>query len=212
MNDFQKPVKSKDPYEKFRSEEIGEKKILEEEEKKENSKNKKEENNFLVNAILFLFKKITDLFSEVKETDLSFSNAIKNFKGNLEKLEKSDVSEDSKYIADLSLSWIIFIKTYEEHFLKQNKHLPQVDLLIKEINEYPTAQEYSLGYYLNQYKEKNWHPYPFMNLLKELRREYETKKNIPIFQKTLFKEKKDFQIEHSMSHLQKWISILNKFD
>lgn len=204
MSDFQKPVGPEDPYEKIRISGIGQKKSEDEE---KYTVEKKDEKNFFIGAILFLFKKITDLFSkEPEKKEKAFPSSVKAFKDSLEKLAKIDIYEDAEYLKEISSSWKDFISSYTENYLKIEKHLPEIDSLIKEIEEYKCDQEYSLGYYLDNYQKENWHPFPFITLLKELKNEHEAKKSTPVFQKALKKE-----IQTTASYLEKWISILNHY-
>jgi hypothetical protein len=210
MDDKRIQGDSKDPFEKFRISEIERKKKSDENE--EEKKEVKEEKNFITSALGFVFKKISDFFSRQEETGklkISFVDAIKKLKDNLEKLEKSDIYEESKYLKDISDSWKYFLSSYEINFLKNNNRIEEIDSLIDGVNKYFADQEYSLGYYLNHYREESWHPFPFIAILKALKKEYLDKKSAPIFKKALHPEKED-RLEN-VSFLQKWIIVLSKY-
>lgn len=201
---------SKDPFEKFRISGIDEKKKADEndEEKEKTVKEK----NYISSALGFVFKKISEFFSKEEvpgKLKISFTDATKKLKDNLEKLEKSDVYEESKFLKDLSDSWKYFLSSYEINFLKNKNKIEEIDSLIEEVNKYFADQEYSLGYYLNQYREESWHPFPFIAILKSLKKEYLDKKSAPIFKKALHQEKEGGM--ENLSSLQRWIIVLSRY-
>ena len=205
MSDFQKHLdtSAQDPYKNIKVSQIEQKKSLEEEEEEKQLEKKK---SLFLGAILYFIKKITALFiKEIEEeSPAALIKTIEDLRDHIKTLEKEDVSKNSHFLKTFSDNWKDFIASYEKIYLKQKLRNEDLEKLIKEVDSCYKDQAYSLGYYLKQYKKENWHPFPFMNILEALHKEYEIKKHSPLFQKKILKESKKNE-----STLQRWLSLLN---
>lgn len=186
MNDFQKHIQPKDPFERAKISEIESQKEKEEQNAKELQKKK---GIFLV-SILSMFKKIYSLFIKSTEKEKIYYEllqAIQQFSDQLGALMKTDESENSSYIKKLSEYWIQ-LSAQNNIYVKTHPHIDRLDLTISEINNFYEEEEYSLGYYLKQPTIGIWQPFPFMHQLKNLHLKY--------------------QNDPENSALKKWISYL----
>lgn len=209
MNDFHKEIHSKptDPYKKIQVSGVEQKKDSEE---KKLSPSAKEEKGIFLYAILSAIKKILSFFSlkEKKDSSINLSSSANYLKENFQRLEKKDLSNDLSYLNDLSSSWKGFIQAYEEEYIHKEKQIDNVEKIISEINNHYGNQEFSLGFYLLKYGQEGWHPFPFINQLKNLHLEYLNKKSSTLFQKEIF-EKSESDLKKA-SLLEKWIFYLDK--
>ena len=209
MNDFQKHIgpRPPDPYEKIQPINMNKEK---EEEKKETTA-KVEEKGIFALAILTCIKKITKFFTLQERKIIVTHNlprASRLFKEQLQKLEKDNLSEDDQFVEKLSNYWKEFTEAYELDFLKKEQSDSNVEKLISEINKYYGDQEYSLGYYLLNYKTGKWRPFPFINILKLLHKEHNDIKSDRVFQMEIPTDKE--KDKKKFSTLESWIDLLDK--
>lgn len=87
-------------------------------------------------------------------------------------LKKMDCSQDLQYISHLSDLWHQFIED-AYHFKKNPLIYPMTQDWIKEIKNYPEKDKHSLGFYLEEYAGREWLPFPYMEMLKNLHLEYQ---------------------------------------
>jgi len=90
-------------------------------------------------------------------------------------LAKKDQSQDLDFILTLSTAWHALLEESRGLDLLET-HYPEavseIKLLILHILSFPKTEEHSFGYYLNEYVGKQWLPFPFMELLSTLHKEY----------------------------------------
>jgi hypothetical protein len=164
-----------DPYKDIHVPRVERKKYLEEE---GGGKPPPPKKNLILIAILSFFKKFVKIFgktSKKEEKISSFKTAIKSLKTCMKNLSEKDLSKDSHFLKKFSDSFKSFLDEYDLLYLMKKQKNEKVEKLLKEINNFYAKQEYPLGYYLKEYREENWHPFPFMEILKTLHLDY--KKN-----------------------------------
>ena len=164
-----------DPYKDIRVPRVERKKYLEE---RGGGKPPPPKKNFVLLAVLSFFKKFVKVFGKTSKKEEKISNfkiATDSLKSCMKDLSEKDLSKDSNFLKNLSNAFKSFLNEYDLLYLMKKNKNEKVEKLIKEINDFYADQEYPLGYYLKEYREENWHPFPFMAILKELHLDY--KKN-----------------------------------
>ena len=209
MNDFHKHISSKppDPYEKIHVSGIEQKRGKDEH---HFLHQKRRKIIFLISLLQNIKKMIFLLFSFNKKKNAIYNlkATCKSLKDNFQKLENDDLSNNFQFLKDLSDSWKNFIVSYEYEYLKNEKHNKIIEKLIFEVNHYYGKQEFTFGFYLLKYGKQRWHPFPFINLLKTLHREYREMKSTKIFKKEIL-EKTALYPKNAPS-LEKWVFLLDK--
>lgn len=203
MDDFQRPIGPKDPYEKIHISEITKKK----EEEKEGTTSKTQKKGLFALAVLSCIKKVTKFFTYQErkiEITHDIAGACRAFKEQLQRLEKENLSEDDPFVEKLSNAWQDLVKAYELDFLKKQQSDKDIEQLINEVNNYYGEQEFPLGYYLLQYKKGSWHPFPYIYILKRLHKEYNDIKSARVFQREMK------EVQGKLSTLEGWINLLDK--
>lgn len=186
---MRKGIESDDPYKDLRVQRIEPR--LEEKKKQQPEEYKPPKKNFIIVAVFYILKKFVAVFAKNFQKSLrmeKLKKSITSTKKLFETLEEKDLSHDLNFLKDISSAWKDFLKEYEFLILTKKKKDNKMDELVKQVNSFYADQEYSLGYYLAEYKEEKWHPFPFMYILNKLHTEY--------------KEKKTY------SHLSLWIASL----
>ena len=177
MDSFGRPVGQdpQDPY-KYKVDEIQKDK-----ESKENLQNsrKPHSNKSVIGAyILHLIRKFFELFEETTEVGLTASaeeivkGHLKLIKSILEILKRENKSEDSQFLGGLSRVWHEILED-ALRFKKKTPFARKFQIFIQMIQDYPRAQEHSLGYYLTEYAGKKWLPFPYMEMVQNLQAEYQ---------------------------------------
>jgi hypothetical protein len=176
---FQSPIGggSKDPFEKYRIEEIQKDKDAEDAEKKLNWSSQTRRSLFATYMIL-IFKKFLDIFDQTTERGLGASAEIDVrehlalFKATFETLKIEDHSQDIAFLNRLSLLWHQLLEDVLR-FRRKTPLADQMHAFIKSIKSYPANQEHSLAYYLSEYAGQKWLPFPYMEMLQQLWREHQ---------------------------------------
>lgn len=132
-------------------------------------------------ALLFSFvKKMLVNFSSKEREKTELGDIVGNleaFQRMLRNLEHEDLSHTPEFALHLSELWhdiqdtsaaIAFSKPREATSL-----IPQIGFFISQIQNYPIGADHTLGYYFNEYAGKDWIPFPFMELLQDLHRDYQ---------------------------------------
>lgn len=102
---------------------------------------------------------------------------LAEMKKTLEELTKKDLSQNPTYILRLSQTWQKLLESvHRVELLKRQKQvtLPQLKALIDSVQSYPQRHEHSLGFYLTNYSKREWLPFPFMELLRQLFEDYQS--------------------------------------
>jgi hypothetical protein len=112
------------------------------------------------NAIDFLLKS-----SAPKDT--AARKNILLLKASLEMLKTEDRSQDMQFLNQLSTLWR---KCLED--APRLKHLASFNELVKNIQHYPENQPHTFGYYLAEYADQKWIPFPYMELIAKIHSEH----------------------------------------
>ena len=189
MNDFNKPIRplKKEVNERIKIDPISD--PLNEKENFSRQTREKEENKGALFTYLSLMKKIFGFFKGNKESSFPKENKqtlekLKELKEELRKIGEENPSEDIVFCKNLASIWQDLIST------QKNLTHSKTDQLIDAISNYPNPKQTCLGFYLENFSEKEWFPLPFFDLLKELHLDYfENQKN---------------------SDLDRWISLIDE--
>ncbi len=184
---------SKDPYEDIKIQKIERDKEEKEKLKKSEEKNKAKAAFFLWLHLMLFFKRLTKALlgpTEAIKKKNVFADLlihIEKIKDCLERLKTIDFSQDMQYLSYFSECWHQFLEDAVQ-IKKTTPFFHMLEHFIQEMQEYPTKQEHSLGYYLAEFAGSDWVPFPFMELLSGLHREHMTRAET--------------------SHLQRWTASL----
>ena len=181
MNDFQKHVHRREstPYEEIKISPI------------EKDKKGKEEGYkglpaaspkpLIFGSLVSYFKKfLTLFFGEEKSASLFFDQQqmledVAAFRKLLQILSQDDQSHNPEFTQQLSELWHHLMEDCDS-VLASSKSAPNYLVLLKafmqEMHHYPPNEDHSLGYYFTEYAGKDWIPFPFMEILEGLHREY----------------------------------------
>lgn len=137
----------------------------------------KQSKKVLVASFFAYLKKMFDSFSPSKQlagkvVDVQAAvEHLKSFKSALEKLREQNLSNSPEYATELSDIWTLLMEDFDNLAIIQRKALDKTAAfrqLIDAVKNYPPNSEHRLGYYLLQHAGKDWLPFPFIELLKEL--------------------------------------------
>jgi len=140
-----------------------------------------ETSNFLLVALATTLRRASSFFprATARENTLSKADSIYDtliaFKHQLAKLKENDHTTDAHYTQILSELWHHLL----EHFEALNFRNPdriRFKHLIETLNTFPPDEHRSLGFYLTNYAGDEWLPFPFLDILRHLFRDYLTKK------------------------------------
>ena len=163
-----------DPYKGLKPEKI--EKDRQDKEKFENNPKRKGLQVFA--KIILLYKQIVTTLSEWtnKASSASIDRFVKQdleeMKKSFEVLKKLDCSQDMDYISQLPELWHQFIED-GNHYKDGAVLGPLIQNWISEIKNYPPNQEHSLGFYLMEYADHKWLPFPYMEMLRDLHLEHQ---------------------------------------
>lgn len=136
---------------------------------------KKKRNNLYGAFLVFCRSLIDDLDlrideeGEVSEDVLSLN--VKEFKNFLEIMKGRDHSGEVSFCKQFAESWVRLLQ--DMHVLAHTKKIVSIDpkklaVLVSEINNYPPNEDHKLGYYLTSIATKDWLPFPFREIIKQL--------------------------------------------
>ena len=150
----------KDPYEGYKAEGVEDRQAKDEPEEEKTPPTKL---SAIAAFILRLLGKIIHSFTQSALKRMP-SNSQKKareelhlFKACLETLMVEDRSQDIQFLNRMSELWALI-----------NSSKP----ILSELEKYPPGQEHSLGYYLREYSNQNWIPFPYMDLIRQLHQEH----------------------------------------
>lgn len=176
MSPFHNPVGGnpdpKDPYEHYRT---GSKTSRQEEKQEESPDNHKGERLTIGAYLLYIAHKILGFLlhfgKEKREAKERSATAIFNdlsaFKKELNRLKSNDLSKETNYLNQLCALWHNIL---EDSFIIKHKTSAAslFEELLRNVHSYPEGEEFSLGYYLNEYAGQNWIPLPYIELVQKL--------------------------------------------
>jgi hypothetical protein len=180
MNNFQKPIDSRDPSKEWMTVHRVEGDKKEKEPFSSIHESDQQPKPLVFSAFTaFLKKKFNLLFALKSDSDQStLENLTKNLlalKKILQILGDEDKSRNPEFSTLLSKSWNSLSNASQDALLekKNPQKILKLKLLINAIQAYPTGQDHSLGFYLDQQAGIEWLPFPFMDLLKQLHLEFQ---------------------------------------
>ena len=184
MVDFKStPTESEDPYKKLKVSGVEEKKYTEEYEEKFQKKETSKKETFLS----YLAKKLISFFprGSTQKNLKILENDLSNIHKYFQELANKDLSQDITYLKKLSACWQSFFNNFISVALNTHPIILQIRSFFDQLHSYPDTQHFSLGYYLTEYAGEKWIPFPFMEMLSNLHKEY--------------------QADADSSHLYKWM-------
>ena len=144
----------------------------------------KDEQKILHATFFSYLKKIFDTFSPSKELagkvvdQQKIIAHLKTFKSLLSKLQKTDLSKSIEYAIELSACWCQLLEGFDTIEIMERKNAKNVALFRKmmdTVKNHPEASEHRFGFYLVQHAGKDWLPFPFIEILKDLHDEQDAK-------------------------------------
>ena len=129
------------------------------------------------NIYLFTRKKLAETLVTNKISLDTLTKELTSVKDSLKNLCDKDESQNLSYIDTLSKNWALFRKTCDLiNTSIQNQSSTELKILAlkKNIENFPKDADHCLGYYLSEYLEENWAPFPFMDILKILYNNHQT--------------------------------------
>ena len=165
-----------DPYGKYRVEPVGERGSNKKMSGSSGDQKPPREKFKFIAKILHLFHKAFDFFIFTHQKTYQkrgVPGKILSLKNYFEMLKKEDHSQDIKFLNDLSKIWVSLLQ--ESGHFGSSEIDSKFLLFLKKINNYPEESSHSLGYYLSEYAGQKWIPFPYMELIQMIHRDY--KKN-----------------------------------
>ncbi len=133
-------------------------------------------------GLLMEFKKRLNELKEKQGSNISLSQRksvvrflLKKIRDSLLEMQEHDQSSNQEFIQNLSDTWIDFcgeIEMIESHLLQKEFPFREIHDFKNSLSDFPPNQEHSLGFYLIHHAGRDWLPFPFMEILKEIHREY----------------------------------------
>jgi hypothetical protein len=157
----------------FHVEPVDEDKLAKHEREREPDEGPPDEKLGIASFLLQLFHKVVDFFLEGKahsSAALAKENLLK-LKTSLEILKKEDRSQDMEFLSHLAKMWRQSLED-SLHFTNNETAL-KFKTLAKKIQHYPENQTHTFGYYLAEYINPKWIPFPYMELIQKIHTEHE---------------------------------------
>ncbi|MBN1915215.1 MAG: hypothetical protein JW769_04940 [Parachlamydiales bacterium] len=173
-----------DPFAHVRIEPPEEKK--EEEQKKASLPPGKQKKWFA--AALYYFQKKLQEFSHTTVPKAVLQQDFDLLLRSFISLSQQDLSHDTDFLKEMSHHWLKLLRHFQSLSHQKNPLVDSFAKFIEETKNYPPQEKYSFGYYLSEYAGLKWTPFPYMDILKKLHR--------------------DFQMEGKNSQLAQWIDKL----
>ncbi len=163
MESYTPPVGPRDPYDRYRVEELQQDRRgsfgggPEDPDKQKPS---------LLLYVLFLLRKLFQLFEIPLQRKIPSSSRIHLLllRGELETLKKENKSQDTLFLHRMADIW--------RKLLDDQQNAPALSPFLGKIQSYPEGQQHTLGYYLSEYVGEKWLPFPFMELVSKLHFEH----------------------------------------
>lgn len=134
--------------------------------------------NHLLVQILDLLRKAIDFVlrmteqGDSKEAETHVLENLILIKSFFEILKREDRSQDIAFLNRLSEVW----QQVLEDSLRFKRHSPVAipfRNFLRTIQQYPPGEEHSFAYYLTEYTGQTWLPFPYMDLIQTIHREYQ---------------------------------------
>ncbi len=148
---------------------------------------------FLYMALLKIVSNLLSKFSSKNDKNIKRTPLHKDLltiKSALQALKDKNLCQDSEFLNFFAFIWMKFFKDQDQYSLKNAEINSLINQLVEEIHTYPRNSEFSLAYYITEFAGYKWVPFPYMDILQNLHLENEN--------------------EPEISHLNKWIGIINE--
>lgn len=185
MDDLNKPIRpiSRDEKDRFKVQKIEAYKQQEEELRrlqKEISEHTKSDQAVSTTFLMF-FKKIFNKLIPEKEGVQSLLSQdqvltdLKTLKTLLLAIRDEDPENDPQFAERFSFAWHNLMTHYLHHAklkLPTKVDLKLVGIFLQALQHFPSNTEHTLAFYLNKYREEQWFPKPFFELIGKLHDDY----------------------------------------
>ena len=149
-------------------------------------------------TLISYFKKFLTAFSKGKDQFLNFDlqqliKHVSAFRQQLVILSSEDQSHNPDFTQQLTELWHNLLddcNSLPPSIAEISEIISRVKFFISQVQNFPSAVDHTLGYYFTEYAGKDWIPFPFMELLQQLH--------------------KEFNASPVISVLNGWISLLNE--
>jgi hypothetical protein len=125
-----------------------------------------------------LFKKMLNLFAAQDQSQMTAVQKQQILEGLLllrkmfQLLGNQDQSHDPEFTHHLAELWHNLLEDCQ-HIASKDPNTLKIKNFIDKVNTFPPSTDHSLGYYLREYAGKEWLPFPFMDMLQKLHRQYQ---------------------------------------
>src|SRR5579871_2640489 len=130
-------------------------------------------------TLVSFFNKFLSIFSSKGRGQTVFDlkhliDTVKSFKEQLVLLSLEDQSHNPDFTLHLSELWHTLLDDCNSLSLATDTSeiLTKLKFFISQVKNFPPGADHTLGYYFTEYAGKDWIPFPFMELLKQLHEEY----------------------------------------
>ncbi len=131
-------------------------------------------------------KKLFDSFSSKgklagKVVDLSQPiEHLEAFKTHLQVLSKEDQSQNPKFAIQLSELWHKLTDDFDNMQVLERKNLSRLvrfRQFLDSIKRFPPQSDHTLGFYLIEHAGKDWLPFPYIEILSDLHKQFKADEN-----------------------------------
>lgn len=126
-------------------------------------------------TLVSCFQKMISLFSPKRNSAFFYQeHLIVNllaFRQLLLNLSKEDLSHDPAFTQQLTNVWLAICNDSDPKRCPPEL-LTKLNFFISQIKNFPPGVDHSLGYYFDQHAGGEWNPFPYMELLQNLHKEY----------------------------------------
>ena len=138
--------------------------------------------NLLVAAFFTYLKRLFDSLSgksKFEATLIDRQQILEDlfaFRKLLQILSQEDQSNNPEFTLQLSELWHNLLDDFNHVELLERKSPKKVapfKKLLNKVKDFPANQDHRLGYYLTEYVGKEWLPFPYMEILRKLHKDYQ---------------------------------------
>jgi hypothetical protein len=125
-----------------------------------------------------LFKKILNFFASKDKSQMTaverqqILEDLLSLRKMLQILGNQDQSHNPEFTHYLAELWHNLLEDCQ-HIASEDPNILKIKNFINKVNTFPPSGDHSLGYYLAEYAGKEWLPFPFMDMLHQLHRQYQ---------------------------------------
>ncbi|PIS02637.1 MAG: hypothetical protein COT85_04265 [Chlamydiae bacterium CG10_big_fil_rev_8_21_14_0_10_42_34] len=125
---------------------------------------------FLLQAFNQLVEFVLEKSGSFKSSETQANKNLQALKSLFEILKIEDRSQDLQFLGELSTIWRQILED-SLHF-KNDFISPLFKKLINNIQRYPENLPHTFGYYLSEYADQKWIPFPYMELIQTIHTEH----------------------------------------